>query len=170
MKKGFLIPVLAVMLPHTAAAQGFENSASPWSGWTVLSAGVLLHGGKRMGEEVRLTHYFDKDFYHFHPLVDFSVTDQGGTWLGAGIYVEGEYQTSKGSLFLGASFAPGLYFKGREMDLGYPLEFRSGIEAGFKTDSGYRISISYDHRSNARIKKLNPGMETIQLRIGKHFN
>lgn len=161
--------LLAVGLPGFAAAQDFQPK-SPFSGWTVLSAGALLHADKLLGSEVRVTHYFDQEYFHFHPLVDFSVTNQGGTWFGAGVYIEGEVPFKSGNIFVGGSFAPGLYIRGGEFDLGYPLEFRSGIEIGYKTDSGYRFSITYDHRSNARIRKINPGMETIAFRIGKHFD
>ncbi|MCO6186028.1 acyloxyacyl hydrolase [Rhizobium sp. L1K21] len=169
LSKKLLAALLITAMPSLAAAQDYQPK-SPFSGWTVFSAGVLLHADKVLGSEARITHYFDAEYFHFHPLVDFSVTDQGGVWFGAGVYIEGEMPVNTGNLFVGASFAPGVYIRNNEFDLGYPLEFRSGIEVGYKTESGYRFSISYDHRSNARIRKINPGMETIQFRIGKHFN
>ncbi len=165
-----LLAVLAITaVPGIATAQDF-NPPSPFAGWTIISAGPRLHADKFLGSEVRFTHILDQDYFHFHPVLDFSVGNDGAFWVGAGVYVEGELETKAGNLFIGGSFAPGFYHKGNGFDLGYPLEFRSGIEAGIKTNNGYRISLSYDHRSNARIRKINPGMETIQLRIGKHFN
>jgi len=72
-------------------------------------------------------------------------------------------------MFLGLSFAPGLYFQGGEVDLGLPLEFRSGFEVGTFIHDDWRISLSYDHRSNADLSAINPGIETIELRISRPF-
>ena len=168
MKRFSYALILSAMLGCAASAED-SMSKSLYSGWTIGSVGVLLHGKRVMGSEARVTHIFDSDYF-IHPVIDASVTDQGGIWLGAGIYLENEWDMQTHKMFVGASFEPGAYFKGSEYDLGYPLEFRSGIEAGFKTPNGYRISVIYDHRSNAGISNLNPGVETLQLRIGKHFN
>ncbi len=164
-----LLTALAVMIPGVLFAQDFQPP-SPFAGWTVLSSGLRMRKDHIFGHEVHIAHIFDKNYHHFHPIVDFSFGNDGGTWFGAGVYVEGEMPTNAGNLFVGASFAPGFYIKGSGIDLGYPLLFRSTIEAGIKTESGYRISLTYDHRSNGNISRVNPGMETLQLRIGKHFN
>ena len=55
------------------------------------------------------------------------------------------------------------------VDLGLPLEFRSGFEVGTYINDDWRISLSYDHRSNGDLSAVNPGIETIELRVSRPF-
>ncbi len=167
--KKIQLAIIAVMIPGVLAAQDFQPP-NPFAGWTVLSSGLRMRKDHIFGTEVHVAHIFDKSYNQFHPIIDFSVGNDGGAWFGAGFYVEGEKPTKAGNLFVGASFAPGFYINGSGIDMGYPILFRTGIEAGIKTESGYRISIAFDHRSNGKISRINPGMETLQIRIGRHFN
>jgi hypothetical protein len=161
---------MITLAPGLLFAQDGRSPASQGGGWTILSGGRLLHGTKLLGYEARLTHIFEQEYHRFHPTVDFSVTDQGGVWFGAGIYIEAQHETQAGNLFIGASFEPGLYIQNDEFDLGFPLQFRSGAEVGIKTKNGIRLSLSYDHRSNGNFfGGINPGMETVQLRVGARY-
>ena len=58
---------------------------------------------------------------------------------------------------------PGLYFKGNEIDLGGPIEFRSALEIEYKVNNKYGVGIGIDHRSNAEIYDYNPGMDAYKL-------
>lgn len=106
----------------------------------------------------------------FNPTFDVSITDEGGLWIGAGLYQQFDIEIGEHQFFIGSTFAPGIYLKGDEVDLGFPIEFRSGIEFGMQFENDWQISLSYDHRSNADVVDVNPGMETIQLRLSKTFN
>ena len=59
----------------------------------------------------------------------------------------------------------GLYRAGDGLDLGGPIVFRSGIEAGWENRRGWRFGLGFDHRSNAGIYDENPGVETVHLRV-----
>ena len=59
----------------------------------------------------------------------------------------------------------GLYDKGDGVDLGGPIEFRSGIEVGYQARSGVRMGLGVDHRSNAGLYSTNPGLETVHFRV-----
>jgi hypothetical protein len=48
--------------------------------------------------------------------------------------------------------------------------FRSGIEFGFTVNEEWNLGVSYDHRSSGDIWVYNPGMETLQIKIGRLFN
>ena len=61
---------------------------------------------------------------------------------------------------------PGLYLGNGEFDLGGWLEFRSGLEVGFQASDGWRLALAYDHRSNGGIFAQNPGIETVQIKVG----
>lgn len=133
-----------------------------------ISAGVLQFQGETAGAELRAT-YYDTRFWRFTTVWDGSITDQGGAWLGYGLYQQFGFALGQREMFLGLSFAPGIYFQGGEVDLGLPLEFRSGFEVGTYLANDWRVSLSYDHRSNGDIAAVNPGIETVQLRVSVPF-
>jgi len=58
-------------------------------------------------------------------------------------------------------------FRGDEIDLGSPLEFRSSIEVGVRLSHGQRLSLLLYHLSNAGLGYRNPGVEV--LGIGYSF-
>jgi hypothetical protein len=53
--------------------------------------------------------------------------------------------------------------------LGSRVLFRVPIEFGFTTQEGHRISILFDHMSNAYLASPNEGMDTIGVRYGFQF-
>jgi hypothetical protein len=61
------------------------------------------------------------------------------------------------------TFAPGYYRQGNGKDLGYPLEFRSQLELGFRFAPGQRFSIAFAHLSNGGLGRSNPGQESLTL-------
>lgn len=66
--------------------------------------------------------------------------------------------------------ALGYYYKGNDRDLGYPLEFRSGIEAAWQFDNGVRLGAAYHHTSNAGLSDQNPGIETATINLAIPFD
>jgi len=67
-------------------------------------------------------------------------------------------------LFITPSFGAGIYAEHNGTDLGYPLEFRSGLECGYDFKEAGRISIGFWHLSNAGLGDRNPGTELVALR------
>ncbi len=59
----------------------------------------------------------------------------------------------------------GCYERGIGKKLGYPLEFRSTMEAGFRFDNGMRLTGFFGHISNAGLGRKNPGAETAGVYI-----
>jgi hypothetical protein len=103
----------------------------------------------------------------------------GGTWwilhglLGAMVTTNGAVNAHAGFSFdlpLGRapvvrlSFAPGYYTRGQGKDLGYPLEFRSAIELGWRF-SDWRVGVELYHLSNASLAPHNPGEESLVLTL-----
>jgi hypothetical protein len=62
------------------------------------------------------------------------------------------------------SFAPGYYAQGQGKDLGYPLEFRSAIELGWRFHD-WRVGLELYHLSNASLSRHNPGEESLVLTV-----
>ncbi|MCF6272311.1 MAG: acyloxyacyl hydrolase [Rhodobacteraceae bacterium] len=149
--------------------EGWNVQRADVSGQLTTSAGLVVTSRRFTGRELRMTYLLEK-WKRYNTLVDFSLTEKGGAWLGYGLYQQFDFELAGVPVFAGFSFTPGIYVRGGDIDLGFPLEFRSGVELGLRFGDDWRVSISYDHRSNGDIARVNPGMETLQLRVSKSFN
>ena len=74
------------------------------------------------------------------------------------------------------STAIGVFEEGSGKDLGSALEFRSGIELGYRFDDRSRLSAGLFHLSNASVGNTNPGEESIVVfyaipveRLARHW-
>jgi lipid A 3-O-deacylase len=72
-------------------------------------------------------------------------------------------------MYIRLSSGPGYYRGERMRDLGHKIEFRSGIELGFRTTNGLTIGAAIYHLSNASISSENPGVEYATLNITMPF-
>lgn len=128
-----------------------------------LSAGRVGYQTQVIGEEIYLR--YDRPVRNgpFQHIVGASLTSDKDIWLGLGH----AYSTKLGQtdFYTELHAMTGLYFQGNGVDLGGVLEFRSGIEVGYELKSGWRMGLSLDHRSNAELGRINPGLETFQFRI-----
>jgi hypothetical protein len=66
-------------------------------------------------------------------------------------------------LLISPGFAGGYYWQGHGKDLGYPIEFRSGIELGWQFLDNRRLGLHFYHLSNASLGRRNPGEESLVL-------
>lgn len=66
-------------------------------------------------------------------------------------------------LHFSPGFAAGYYARGKGKNLGFPIEFRSGFELGWKFSDWHRIGIHFYHLSNASLGSRNPGEESLVL-------
>lgn len=102
------------------------------------------------------------DWLTARPWVAGEVTGDAAIWAGGGGLVD----VGAGPLVVTASIGAGLYHRGQGKDLGYPLEFRTGLEAGWVFDGGWRVTAGYYHMSNAEIRPDdNPGQNTLLLML-----
>lgn len=60
-------------------------------------------------------------------------------------------------------FSAGYYHSGRGKNLGYPIEFRSGVELAWQFSDWHRLGFHFYHLSNASIGNRNPGEESLVL-------
>lgn len=60
-------------------------------------------------------------------------------------------------------FAAGYYARGDGKNLGYPIEFRSGIELGWQFQNKCRLGLHFYHLSNASLGHKNPGEESLVM-------
>ena len=133
-----------------------------------VSQGSLQFQGAVIGREV----YIRYDSKHangpFQSIYGASYSSLGDFWAGAGHAYKMSLEET--GVYAQIHAMTGIYVQGNGPDLGGPIEFRSGAELGWEFESGWRIAASYDHRSNAEIFALNPGVETVQIRLSKTLN
>ncbi|SLN26462.1 Lipid A 3-O-deacylase (PagL) [Roseovarius litorisediminis] len=128
-----------------------------------LSVGDTVFQKDTVGEEI----YFRRDTSiangPFQLAYGLSASSDGELWAGIGhVYT---LSNRKKNMFLQLHAMTGLYEEGDGVDLGGPIEFRSGIEFGYQNKSGVRMSVGADHRSNAGLYSGNPGLETVHFRV-----
>ncbi len=99
-------------------------------------------------------------YLEFRPLVGLMANADGAFYVYTGI----NFDLLFFDHFLFApGFAGGYYANGRGKDLGYPIEFRSGIELGWQFADWHRLGIHFYHLSNASLGRRNPGEESLVL-------
>ncbi len=99
--------------------------------------------------------------WEIKPFLAAEVTSHASVWAGAGIYMD---LNLTDNVIFTPSFGAGVYAKGSsDLDLGYPLEFRSQLELSYEFENTDRISLGVAHISNASLDEDNPGTEILSL-------
>lgn len=131
--------------------------------FTSISVGDTVFQERTVGEEI----YLRRETRHangpFQLVYGLSATSDGELWAGIGHAYT--LTNRRENLFLQLHAMTGLYEEGSGVDLGGPIQFRSGIELGYQNKTGVRMSIGVDHRSNAGLDSTNPGLETVHFRV-----
>lgn len=96
----------------------------------------------------------------FRPLVGVMATAKGSFYGYLGINFDLLFFDH---LLFAPGFAAGYYAPGNGKNLGYPLEFRSGIELAWQFCDWHRLGIHFYHLSNASLGRRNPGEESLVL-------
>ncbi len=98
------------------------------------------------------------DFLDFRPLFGVMTNVKMSTYLYGGINFD-LFPTEH--LVIAPGFAAGWYNKGDGKNLGYPIEFRSGVSISWQLDDQTRFGFYFYHLSNASLGRKNPGSESI---------
>lgn len=122
-----------------------------------------------IGTEIYGIYDLPKRYGAFQPTVGASLTSDNDLWFGAG----GKWSTERitdSPVFIELSLMPGLYLRGDGPDLGFPVQFRGALGAGYRLDNGASLSVFFDHRSNANANEVNPGIETLGIRLSMELD
>lgn len=145
---------------------GWIANASQLPDWISFAGGVYdITREKHRTAEIDIEYKFHIrkftspfQFLEFVPLVGVMANVRGGGYLYAGLNFDLLFFDH---LLISPGFAAGYYWRGSSKDLGYPLEFRSGIELGWQFSDFRRIGVHFYHLSNASIGHRNPGEESL---------
>ena len=99
-------------------------------------------------------------YLEFRPLLGAMGTLKGTIYVYLGINFDLLFADH---FLIAPGFAAGYYSKGGGKDLGYPIEFRSGVEFAWQFSDWRRLGVHFYHLSNARLGKKNPGEESLVL-------
>lgn len=150
-----------LVLSASAGARAAESvgryEAGPLIGF---SAGVFdVIQGNEMAGEARLEYRENNDWW-LKPMANITATTDGAVFFSGGLYAE---LFLSENLYVSPSFTPGLFLNGNGQNLGFPLEFRSQFEIGWRFHTGLRFSVSINHISNGGRGRFNPGSESIAI-------
>ncbi len=101
------------------------------------------------------------DFHRWRPLASFFITTDRNFFLCGGVGYDIYLFWKK--VVITPSFAPGIYYHGDGRHLGFPLNFRSALEVSYVLGNKGRLSLQFNHISNARILWRNPGVNSLIL-------
>lgn len=165
---------LEVPVPHDQLRDGVQSTvvdktspaprqpaSSEDSAYLLVSVGAFdFHRDEII--EINLAYRSAKKILRFvTPHYGFLAAHKGNLYVWGGVLVD---------IYLGNRFvltpstAVGLYACGKGgKPLGYPIEFRSGLDIGYRFDDRLRVGIGFYHLSNAGIGRQNPGEESLVL-------
>jgi lipid A 3-O-deacylase len=140
-----------------AAALGDPHNQSP--AW-MISSGLYDVFDHDEAVALALEYRSGKPLYLFKPIAGFLGTSGMAAYGYAGVGID---HAASRRVYLFPSIVAGVYRNGHGKDLGYPLEFRSGLEIGFRLRNRDRLAVAFYHISNASIGMDNDGTELLML-------
>ena len=95
------------------------------------------------------------------PWMGLQITSDASLWLGGGVLYDFELAEN---WTLTPSMGAGFHARGSsDLDLGYPLQFRSQLEVAYTLENENRIALAFGHTSNASLHDDNPGTEVLNI-------
>ncbi|HVL22137.1 MAG TPA: acyloxyacyl hydrolase [Amaricoccus sp.] len=96
------------------------------------------------------------------------VDTEGDVWGGGG--VTAGLPLGDAGVRVGVSFMVGGYALGNGGDdLGSGLEFRSRLGISAPVAAPWRVGLAIEHKSNAGLGDINPGVETLYVTLSRRF-
>lgn len=156
------LTALCILAATTARASNLSLEA-PGDDVPLLAisvAGTGLRHSTELAGEARVEYRSAERLWVLKPFGGVMANSLGTLYAFAGVLLDvylGEH------FVLTPSFAPGLYSAGRGKDLGFPVEFRSQVEVSYRFSRGSRIGVGMNHISNAKLGRINPGIEALSI-------
>jgi hypothetical protein len=138
--------------------------AEPPDGWGA-SVGLFDVIQEEEAWEVGVDYQFAEvpKLWRIAPLIGLGGTTDGGAFAYGG--VRRAIELGDTSWYLVPKFAVTLFTRGDGKDLGQTLQFRSGMEVLHELRSGLRVGFGWYHISNASMDEVNPGANSLLLRV-----
>lgn len=145
--------LLALGLPGTAAAKpGFG-----------ISFGLIDFTRELEAFELGVEYRFPSWRYGLVPHVGVQVTEDEAFYGFGGL--RRPFKLGKSRIDVIPSLAVSLYEQGDGQDLGHAVEFRTGLDVRYRFENDAAIALGFYHLSNASLSDVNPGTNSLLLRI-----
>lgn len=153
MKKILITGLLALSLPVMVVAE--EQSAIAFT-----AGGYDAFDSEDNAAEIGLEYRFAPatGFFNLIPTIGASVSSDGAYWAYAGVRYDWSLSAD---WIVTPHFALAAYENGGGVDLGYGMEFRTGLDIAYQLTASSRLSLGYYHMSNADLGDDNPGADSI---------
>lgn len=151
MQKSLLLSAFAAvsLLAHAAMAE--ESLTFSAGAFDIDDESLVNFGVEYRGESF---------WYDLLPIVGVQSTIEGDMYGYFGFNYDWEFANQ---WHLTPTAAVGVYNEGAGVDLGGPIEFRTGFEIAYEMGNAHRIGLAAHHLSNAGIYDHNPGTEQVML-------
>jgi lipid A 3-O-deacylase len=118
----------------------------------------VFDGGNELSAGFGLEYRAGFSVFYVHPFLGVMGTTDSVFYGYGGILIDipiggGFYFTPSGAL--------GGYNRGDGQNLGFPLEFRTGLELTYRFEHDARLGLMFHHISNASLGGSNPGSESL---------
>ena len=152
-----------LLLAGAGAAHAQTPEPAPRTHVAVL-AGVFEVGDRvDQSAELGAQYRFGTRWWRLQPVAGGMAGADGAYTLYGGVALDlplGRHAYVRGT------FAPGLYGPGSQgKDLGHTLQFRSGIETGWRSPTGWGLGLELYHLSNGRLGETNPGSNSLVVTL-----
>ena len=148
-----LVLASSILLLAPAATASDSNSqntlALSWGTFGIADTEELV--------QVDLEWRMPSTYLDLRPIVGGSLLEDGGNYVYGGLRYDYELDANWS---LSPSFAVGVYSPG-DVDLGGPIEFRSGLDVSYQVTPTSRFGIGISHMSNGGIYSRNGGSESL---------
>lgn len=165
MRSSFLASILVLAIAIVCASPAKAGEPD----FLTFGAGYYDLFDDQAAAEARLEYRFSEEnkLAWFTPFVGLTVTSDAATYGYAGIALDVFFTPRWVAT---PTFAAGIYGNGDGKDLGYAVEFRSGLEVAYRFDDYSRVGLSFTHISNAGLDERNPGVESLVLFYSMPFD
>ncbi len=99
-----------------------------------------------------------QSLFYLIPVIGLTANTDGGHWLYSGMRYDIRLSDR---WILSPHLAASLYGRGHSKNLGYGLEFRSGLELAYHINAHSHLGLGIYHLSNAGLGRNNPGEESL---------
>ena len=152
--------IIGVALVRAGAAEADDSEPDP--AFLSFGAGYFnIDQDEGQAAEFRLEYRSDLKLWIIKPFAAVAATTDGSFFIGGGILTDIYFGRR---VVLTGSFSANYYAQGgSDVDLGYPLEFRSQAELAYRFGDRSRLGVAVSHYSNLGLDDRNPGSETVSL-------
>lgn len=128
-----------------------------------FAVGSYDFDGSHSAADFRLDYEYDTSVLvdNLKPWLGAEATTDGSIWLGGGLLYDWQFADS---WHLKPGVGAGYYSRGSsDLDLGYPVEFRSQLELAKDFNPQNSLGLAVSHLSNANLDSNNPGVEILSV-------